>query len=168
MYEDNTFRPLRFISRAEAVVTIDRALDKDVDEPSTGGGGGGGRDPKPAPVTPAAINYSFDGVNYETTTSTAITTTSSSIYVKVVTYDDETVTISHSTTSSAIITPKAIEVTTKSAIDGGVEYNAEITLEPGLESELEPGDNFIYININEKVYFIHVIKEVEIPGEVEM
>ena len=38
-YEDNTFRPLRFISRAEAVVTIDRALDKDVDEPSTGGGG---------------------------------------------------------------------------------------------------------------------------------
>lgn len=34
-YEDNTFRPLRFISRAEALVTIDRALDKVVEEPST-------------------------------------------------------------------------------------------------------------------------------------
>ena len=166
-YEDVTFRPLRFISRAEALVTIDRALDKAGGEtPGTGSGGGNGnsggnsngggnaKDPEPA-VTPSAIYYSFadgDYVKADATTSAAITTTSTAIYVKVVTYDDEAVTISYSTTSSAI-TPTAIGgVTTSSAISGGIEHLAVIPL--------EVGDNFIYIRINDDEPFIfYVIRE---------
>jgi hypothetical protein len=157
-YEDITFRPLRFISRAEALVTIDRALDKAGEETPGGGGGnsggGGGKDPEPA-ITPSAIYYSFaegDYVKADTTTSAAITTTSTAIYVKVVTYEGEAVTIGHSTTSSAI-TPTAIEVTTSSAIGGGTAHQSEII-------ELVGGDNFIYININDDEPFIlHVIRE---------
>lgn len=156
-YEDITFRPLRFISRAEALVTIDRAMDKAKETPpSTGGGSGGGRDDdkEPAPlVTPAAISYTINGVVYDTVTSSAITTTATAIKINVTTYGNEEVTIGHSTTSSAIVTPTAIEVTTSAAISGGVIYTAEVPL--------VEGDNFIYIKIGEEEYILHIIKEEE-------
>ena len=158
-YEDITFRPLRFISRAEALVIIDRAMDKVEDpdtDPGTGGSGGngGGDEEDSAPtVTPAAISYSFDEegefVVVETTTSAAIETTRAAIYVKVVTYDDEEVAISNSTTKSAIVTPTSIEAVTSSAIEGAIEYNADIPL--------VEGDNYIFIKVNEEdVYILHV------------
>ena len=169
-YEDITFRPLRFISRAEALVIIDRAMDK-VEDPDTdpgtggsggnGGGGNGGGDEDPAPyVTPAAISYSFDEegefVVVETTTSAAIETTRPTIYVKVVTYDGEEVAISHSTTKSAIITPTSIETVTSSAIEGVIVYNAE-------EIGLADGDNYIFVKVikedEEDEFILHVFKE---------
>ena len=159
-YEDITFRPLRFISRAEALVTIDRSMDKVEEQPGTGGGGNGGggngSDDKDS-VTPAAISYSFDQEGefekVETITSAAITTTGAALYVKVVTYDDEEVAISHSTTYPAITTPTSIEAVTSSAIEGVIVYNAE-------EIGLADGDNYIFIKINEEdVYILHVIKE---------
>ena len=155
-YEDITFRPLRFISRAEALVTIDRSMDKVEEQPGTGGGGNGGggngSDDKDS-VTPAAISYSFDQEGefekVETITSAAITTTGAALYVKVVTYDDEEVAISHSTTYPAITTPTSIEAVTSSAIEGAIEYNADIPL--------VEGDNYIFIKVNEEdVYILHV------------
>ena len=161
-YEDITFRPLRFISRAEALVTIDRSMDKVEEQPGTGGGGNGGggngSDDKDS-VTPAAISYSFDQEGefekVETITSAAISTTGAALYVKVVTYDDEEVVISHSTTYPAITTPTSIEAVTSSAIEGVIVYNVE-------EIFLEGGNNYIFIKINEEdVYILHVIKEVK-------
>lgn len=83
-YEDNTFRPLRFISRAETLVTIDRIYEETapVEIPPKTGGGGGSDDGDV--TTQAAILVSLTIA--DTTTQAAITapstlTTSSAIFV---------------------------------------------------------------------------------------
>lgn len=99
-YEDITFRPLRFISRAEALVTIDRAMDKAKETPpSTGGGSGNGSTPVRTYAVLSELNYT-DG-----TTSSAIT--GSAIETKEFTFD----------TTSSIVTLTAITATTSSAIE---------------------------------------------------
>lgn len=135
-YEDNTFRPLKFISRAEALVTIDRAMGGIEEEPAPSdnsskpgkGGGGGGTSYTYAEIKNIEYN---DG-----TTKAAIqlsgyagevTTTASAITITAIT----------STTSSAIevtrITGAAI-VSTSSSIsaDGKFEIVIELTAEESI------------------------------------
>lgn len=101
-------------------------------------------------VTPAAISYNINGVEFvlDSTTASAITT-GTSISIKITTYGDETVKVS-STTSSAI-TPSAVAVTTSSAIDGGLAHNAVV--------ELDYGENIIYINIDGEEYILTVNRQ---------
>lgn len=104
-YEDNTFRPLRYISRAEALVTIDRSLDKDVETPpTTGGGGGGGGSDNGGATTQAAILASFtiaDPTTQAAITAPSTLTTSSAIFV----------TTSSAITVSAITVPTVANIT---------------------------------------------------------
>lgn len=125
-YEDYTFRPLRFISRAEALVTIDRALDMDDETPSTGGntGGsnsGGGNSGGSTDVTTAAAILATLSIS-DSTTSSAIdittpsaingfATTSSAITITAIAAEGTDITI-------RVVTPSGISVTTSSAING--------------------------------------------------
>lgn len=100
-YEDSTFRPLRFISRAEALVTIDRSYEETapVETPPTGGSEGGSG----SVTTQAAILSNITIA--DSTTQTAISTpeevtTSSAIF----------------TTTSSAITVSAIAVPLNSNI----------------------------------------------------
>ena len=150
-YEDNTFRPLRFISRAEAVVTIDRALDKAVEEPSTGGGSSG---PGSSSKDPFAILEGLTITNatpsaISVTSGTAIvTTTSSAITISAIAADGQIVEYATTTTGVAITTSSAIEGT----------YDAFIEFKPGVtEAVIEitvSGDDY-----RTKVYTITIKKE---------
>ncbi|HBV67438.1 MAG TPA: hypothetical protein DEF04_04100 [Clostridiales bacterium] len=102
-YEDNTFRPLRHISRAEALVTIDRAQKETTPgaeepgptNPGGGGGNGGGGNGGGSVTTQAAIITSLTIADLTTqaaitlsdiTTAQAIfTTTSSAITISAIT-----------------------------------------------------------------------------------
>lgn len=156
-YEDNTFRPLRFISRAEAVVTFDRVIEKDVETPPvTGGGGsggsGGGGGSQPI-TTPTAILFGgasivFDNNNTYTTTASAITTSAA---ITITTYEDVEVSVTVTTTTNSAITPTAVQVTTASAIGGGIDHTAVVPLSSGY--------NEIAITVGNEKYFIIVNKE---------
>lgn len=114
-YEDNTFRPLRYISRAEALVTIDRAYEEEapIEEPGGGGGGsggsggsGGGGNGGGSVTTQAAILAEL--IIADATTQTAITTpsgitTSSAIFT----------TTSSAITITAITIPEGADITVK-------------------------------------------------------
>lgn len=129
-YEDNTFRPLRFISRAEALVTIDRALDMVVEAPGTGGntGGsnsGGGNSGGDTEVTTAAAILASLSFTDETSTMgidittpsaiSGVTTTSSAITITAIAAEGTNITV-------RVVTPSGISVTTSSAI-GGIAAN---------------------------------------------
>jgi len=133
-YEDNTFRPLRYISRAEALVTIDRAQKETTpgtEEPGptnpggggSGGGNGGGGNGGGSVTTQAAIITSLTIA--DVTTQAAITlsdiTTAQAIFV----------TTSSAITISAITSPADADIavtvtsplgitTTMSAVNGAV------------------------------------------------
>lgn len=152
-YEDGEFRPDRFISRAEALVTIDRAMEEtppvDEDEDDKGGSGGGGKTPV---TTPAAILFNGEEIEFVnnsfTTTASAIITSSS---ITITTYDGEDVSVAVTTNSS--ITGTAIEVTTSAAIDGGIDHIAIVPL--------EVGENIITIMVGNEEYIITVTKQEE-------
>lgn len=137
-YEDHTFRPLKFISRAEAVVTIDRALDKAVETPPvTGGGSGGGSG---SVTTEAAILVSFTIA--DSTTSTAIstpsaittesaifTTTSSAITITAITTDGAEINVVVTSPSDLVVTSSAIKDGVISVnLDEIGEYTIELTV----------------------------------------
>lgn len=158
-YEDGTFRPMRDISRAEALVTIDRSQKETApgtEEPAPsnpGGGSGGGNNGGGSTTTQSAIlsklivadattSVAITAVSEITTEQAILVTTSSSITISAVTVPDDadiTVTV----TSSSGITPTGITVTasgigTKSvsiALDASVEYTVELVVsKAGLES----------------------------------
>jgi hypothetical protein len=129
-YEDNTFRPQRFISRAEALVTIDRALDMVVEAPGTGGntGGsnsGGGNSGGDTEITTSFAILASLSFTDETSTMaidittpsaiSGITTTSSAITITAIAAEGTDITIK-------VVTPSGISVTTSSAI-GGIAAN---------------------------------------------
>jgi hypothetical protein len=133
-YEDIAFRPLRFISRAEALVIIDRAMDKVEDpgtDPGTGGGNGGGRDDDGS--TPERTYAVLNELRYtDGTTSSAIT--GSAIKDKEFTFettsDSVTLTAIAATTSSAIeveVTTGSAVVTTSSSITTDGKFDINIT-----------------------------------------
>lgn len=157
-YEDNSFRPDRFISRAEALVTIDRSMGDVpvIDNPSTGGstgGGGGGGDTDPAPNYAQLNGLTIVGADLQqvydvsrTTYSAIAPTTSSAITITAVTATGTSIV---ATVTGTGITGTAI-VTTQAAIGGGVEsiihfeyegepINAEVTLTvSGSEYDTKP------------------------------
>jgi hypothetical protein len=129
-YEDNTFRPLRFISRAEALVTIDRVLDMVVEAPGTGGntggsnsgGGNSGSDTEITTSSAILASLSFTdetstmGIDITTPSAiSGITTTSSAITITAIAAEGTDITIK-------VVTPSGISVTTSSAI-GGIAAN---------------------------------------------
>lgn len=99
-YEDSTFRPLRYISRAEALVIIDRATGAETpgEEPGNNGGGGNGGG--------NGGNHDDDDDDDEVTTSAAIIALS---------IDGGTPT-SITPSAIAVTTPSTIVVTTSSAV----------------------------------------------------
>lgn len=117
-YEDGTFRPLRYISRAEALVTIDRSQQEAApgeETPGGGGGnggGGGGGNGGGSVTTQAAILSELKIA--DATTETAITvsgiTTSSAIFV----------TTSGAITISAITLPEDADITVTVTTPSGV------------------------------------------------
>ena len=155
-YEDNSFRPDRSISRAEALVTIDRALEvvPIVETPGTGGGGGGGGgggtpSTTPTAITPTAITFNgtvLTFVDDTTTTASAITTTSAAITIT--TYV-EGKTVSY-VTSGTGITGTAITVTTSSSINST--YPVTVPL-------ATTGDTTITITVGTEQFIIIVTKE---------
>jgi hypothetical protein len=120
-YEDNTFRPLRFISRAEALVTIDRALDMVVEAPGTGGNTGGSNSGGDTEITTSSAILASLSITDETSTMgidittpsaiSGITTTSSAITITAIAAEGTDITI-------RVVTPSGISVTTSSAIGG--------------------------------------------------
>lgn len=155
-YEDDTFRPDRFISRAEALVTIDRSLEvvPVIETPDTGGstGGGGGGGNGGTTTTPTAITLSGVGLNFvngsAVTTASAITTSTS---IKIITYGD-VVDVTVGVTTNTAITPTAILVTTSTAINGGIAHVANVPLVDGV--------NIITILVGDREYTINITKEV--------
>lgn len=159
-YEDNTFRPLRFISRAEAVVTFDRAIDKDVETPPVTGGGGssgpGGSD--------GGSNYTYavlSGAEYDDgTTSSAITLSG---YVGTVTTTSSVITI----TAITATTSSAIEVTATNTGTSIVSTSSSIITDSRfvINVDLIDGDNIIKITVRDpekdrpRTYYITVKKE---------
>ena len=140
-YDDHTFRPLKFISRAEAVVTIDRALDKDAETPGGGSGGGSGNGNGGESITTeAAILVSFTIT--DSTTSTSISTPSAiTTESAIFTTTSSVITITAITTDGAeidaVITSPSDSAVTSSAIKNGVinvnldevgEYVIELTV----------------------------------------
>lgn len=151
-YEDSTFRPLRFISRAEALVTIDRAYEETVPTTPTppvtppkggGGGGGNGGGNLPTVTTAAAIISSFtiiDGYRPDvtvttpsalTTDSAIFTTTSSAITITAITTPEgATITVKANPLTTVVTTPTAVvadKVINIDLIDKG-EYLIELTV----------------------------------------
>lgn len=128
-YEDNSFRPDRFISRAEALVTIDRSMGDVpvIDNPSTGGSTGGGSSNEAEYAVLSELLYN-DG-----TTSSAISVTS---FSAIVATTSSAVTISAITTTGTAVTfattTTGVAITTSSAIAGTVD--ASIVFEAGVNS----------------------------------
>ena len=151
-YEDNTFRPLRFISRAEAVVTIDRALDKVVEEPSTGGG----NNPPAQSTTAAAILSSLTIADSTTesainiTTPSAIqefTTTSSAVTITAIAAEGATITFTVTTPSGIATTASSINGVANIVLDTIGEYTVEITVSRTKTSKIEYIDTKYMVNV---------------------
>lgn len=170
-YEDYTFRPLRFISRAEALVTIDRALDMVVEVPGTGGGNtggsnsGGGNSGGDTEVTTSAAILASLSITDETSTRSidittpsaisGITTTSSAITITAIAAEGTNITI-------RVVTPSGISVTTSSAING---IAANIPLDtPGIDYYIEivaTRQDERYIDYIDTVYTVVVTRILE-------
>lgn len=170
-YEDYTFRPLRFISRAEALVTIDRALDMVVEVPGTGGGNtggsnsGGGNSGGDTEVTTSAAILASLSITDETSTRSidittpsaisGITTTSSAITITAIAAEGTDITI-------RVVTPSGISVTTSSAING---IAANIPLDtPGIDYYIEivaTRQDERYIDYLDTVYTVVVTRILE-------
>lgn len=150
-YEDSTFRPLRFISRAEALVTIDRAYEETspttpTTPPGSGGGGGsngGDDDDPPAVTTSAAIISTFTIVDGNgqtvpvvtpsaiTTEAAIFTTTSSAITITAITLPEGAqISVAVNSPSAAVITSTAL---------GGGEISVEL---------IETGDYLIELTVS--------------------
>jgi len=139
-YEDDTFRPDRFISRAEALVTIDRSLEvvPVVETPGTGGstGGGGGGGGGGGSTTRAAIlstltlaDSTTESAIINITTPSAIdsfTTTSSAITITAITADGATMVITVTTPSGIATTATAIDGKVNVLLDTVGEYTINI------------------------------------------
>ena len=127
-YEDNSFRPDRSI-RAEALVTIDRALEDApvIETPGTGGGTGGGGGSEEDYAVLSGLSYN-DG-----TTTTAISVTS---YSAIVATTSSAVTLSAITTSGTAVTfattTTGVAITTSSAVAGTVD--ASIVFDSGVNT----------------------------------
>lgn len=154
-YEDNTFRPLRYISRAETLVTIDRAYEeKSPEVPSTGGNSGGGNN---------GSSYTYavlKGVEYnDGTTSSAITlsgyagtitTTSSAITITAITTTSSAIEVQATTSGTAIVTTAS-----SISVDGKFVMNID----------LKTGENIIKITVADpakdrpRVYTITIKKD---------
>jgi len=128
-YEDNTFRPLRHISRAEALVTIDRSQKETTpgtEEPgpaNPGGGGSGGGNGGGSVTTQAAILASLTIA--DTTTSTAFTASQITTGPAIFTTTSSAITISAITLPAdadiaVTVTSQSGAVTTMSAVNGVV------------------------------------------------
>jgi hypothetical protein len=158
-YEDNTFRPLRFISRAEAVVTFDRAIDKDVETPPVTGGGNSG-----SGGSNGGSNYTYavlSGAEYDDgTTSSAITFSG---YVGTVATTSSAITI----TAITATTSSAIEVTATTTGTSIVSTSSAIITDSRfvINVDLIDGDNIIKITVRDpekdrsRTYYITVKKE---------
>lgn len=145
--DNNNFNPTANITRAEALVTLDRAMEDEIN------------------VEYAQINeLSIEGAelqqafNSETTTYSAIALVGAT----------EVTIVADVTTSSAInfssnVTGEAITVTTASAVEGGVIYTANVALS---DSE----DTVVTMTVSQeglqdKVYTITINKEQEEPEQ---
>lgn len=127
-YEDDTFKPDRFISRAEALVTIDRSLEvvPVVETPGTGGstgGGGGGNTESYATLsglvfTDATTSSAISVTSY----SAIVATTSSAVTLSAIATTGTAVTFATTTTGVAITTSSAVAGTVDASIvfDAGV------------------------------------------------
>lgn len=137
-YEDDTFRPTRNISRAEALVTLDRSLvDAEVVVPGTGGGSSGpGRDNGDV-TTKAAILSSLKIADATTTSAINITTpsaiadfttTSSVITITAIAADGAVITVTVTTSSGIATTVAAIDGVASVSLETTGTYNIEITV----------------------------------------
>lgn len=156
-YEDGTFRPLRYISRAEAVVTIDRTTDASVEEPPAIGGGSNNGGSNGNSYTYAVLNK----VEYnDGTTSSAITLVG---YAGTVTTTSSAITI----TAIAATTSSAIEVVSTTSGTSIVSTSSAISTDGSfvLIVNLTEGDNVIAITVSDpakdrpRTYYITVKKE---------
>ncbi|WP_313346676.1 S-layer homology domain-containing protein [Sedimentibacter sp.] len=150
-YEDNTFRPVRFISRAEALVIIDRSYEEETPteptEPTTppngGSGGGGGGGGGGTVTTAAAIITSFkiedeNGLTFDVTTPSAVTTgsvlfttTSSAITITAITTPNNAiidVKITPQLSPSSVTTLSAVNGVISIDLDENDEYLIELTV----------------------------------------
>lgn len=143
-YEDSTFRPLRYISRAEALVTIDRAYEEKapVEEPGgdSGGGSGGGGNGGGSATTQAAIlaeliiadatTQSAITTPSEITTSSAIfTTTSSAITITAITVPEGAdIAVKVTSPSGDITTPAAVNGTVNMFLTETGDYTVELVV----------------------------------------
>jgi len=132
-YEDNTFRPDRYISRAEALVTIDRAYVKaetptQPTPPKGGGGGGNGGGNPPAVTTSAAIISSFtivdgNGASISVVTPSAITTESAIFTTTSSAITVTAITVPADAKIDVKISSPTVVVTTSTAINGQININ---------------------------------------------
>jgi len=145
-YEDDTFKPDRFISRAEALVTIDRSLEvvpivetPDTDGSTGGSGGSGGSGDGTSYAVLSGLSYNNG------TTSTAISVTS---YSAIVVTTSSAVTLSAITTTGTAVTfattTTGVAITTSSAVAGTVD--ASIVFDTGVNTAVVAitvyGDNY--------------------------
>ncbi len=145
-YEDNTFRPLRYISRAEALVTIDRTQKETTpgtEEPGPtnpgGGGSGGGGGNGGSVTTQAAILTSLTIADATTsaaftasqvTTGPAIfTTTSSAITISAITSPvDADIAVKVTSQSGAVTTMSAVNGAVNIALNDLGDYTIELVV----------------------------------------
>lgn len=143
-YEDSTFRPQRFISRAEALVTNDRAYEEVAPTipPTTGGGSGGTGGGSESVTTRAAILSSLTITDSTTesaitiatpaaigvTTLSGITTTSSAITITAIGADGATVAFTVTTPSGIATTVTAIDGVAYISLDAPGAYTIGITV----------------------------------------
>ena len=174
-YEDNTFRPLKNVSRAEALVTIDRALengsDVDTTEPGkTGGGGKGGSGSSDdddsgshrttyATILTLEIKDGVQTINVVTpsaiTTGTALLTTTKSAITLNFTTDPATADV-----ELTVYDVDGNKVTTRSALDG--EGTVEVELEASGTYTFElvvDNENTTRIRYNSTKYRFTVVKK---------
>jgi uncharacterized protein (UPF0212 family) len=163
-YEDNTFRPLRYISRAETLVTIDRVYEEEAPveiPPTTGGGGGGSSNDDDGNVTtPSAIlgGLSIQGIDVITpsaidvanVTSYSAITSSSAVTVSAIIVDGTEVVITAFDASN-----NEIAITTSSAVVGQLDANITLANDVTTIKIRVTGTGFL-----PKEYFITVTKQI--------
>lgn len=128
------FNPTDDITRAEALVTIDRAMEDKVEEEYAS--------LTALSIVGAELEQEF---NAETTTYSAINADAETVVIKAVT-----------TTNSAISFNgiEGIEVTTSTAVDGGIAYTANIPLAKSIDTVVE--FTVSAPNMKDKVYTITI------------